>query len=99
MSSKPTLFVNLDRLSASPNNKYIACIANICQKGFDGLGGNYGIIIPLEDKKLTAYPFSKNVYHKILWAKDSQNIYYYAQPVAGSGNGTIYKLNIAFDKY
>lgn len=99
MPSKAAVVVKLDHLSVSPNNEYIACIATIGQKGFIGLGKQYGIIIPLEDKKLTAYPFSKNVYQKILWAKDSQSIYYYAQPVAGSGNGTIYKLNIAFDKY
>lgn len=95
---KSTSVVLLNQLSPSPDNEYIACIANIYRKGSIGFGGQiYGVIIPLKNDALIAYPFSKNVYHKILWSEDSQRIYYYAQPSAGGGNGTIYRLSLSMN--
>ena len=90
--------VLLNQLSISPDNKYLACIATIYEKQSIGFGGHiFGIIIPLENNIFLAYPFSKNVYHKILWSEDSQHIYYYAQPTSGGGNGTIYRLTVSMN--
>jgi hypothetical protein len=97
-SKRSSSAVLLDQLSISPNNKYLACRATIYGKKSIGFGGQiYGIIIPLEDDIFVAYPFSKNVYHKILWSEDSQHIYYYAQPTSGGGNGTIYRLTVSMN--
>jgi hypothetical protein len=39
-----------------------------------------------------AHPFSAYNYGKAMWSKDSQRLYYYAQPGAGTGEGTVHKL-------
>jgi len=90
------LAIGLDHLSVSPDNRFIACIAS--GDGY-GLGGidNYGILIPLEGDKLIAYPFSRNVYYKIIWSKDSRRIYYCAKSVGGDPieGSAIYRLDIS----
>lgn len=60
--------------------------------GFDGPA--YGILIPLRTGKLKAHLFAVNVSGKILWANNSRRIYFSAQQVPGSGNSTVYRLDL-----
>lgn len=88
------LIICLEDLSISPNGKFLAAIVTIYH-GTLGFGGfPYGVLIPLEKPELIAYPFSRNVYDKAIWSNDSKRIYYYAQPAAGTGNGTVCRLEI-----
>ena len=88
------LEIILDELSVSPDGKFIACVATVYEGSSRSGGASYGVIIPLGERPLAAHPFSKNVYHKIIWSRDSKRIYYYAQAVPGGGNGTVYKLEL-----
>lgn len=87
--------LRLAQLSVSPDGKCLAAIATLFRGSVGFAGRPYGVLIPLDRGKHTARPFAKNVYGKILWSSDAKALYYYAQPQAGTGNGTVHRLEVA----
>jgi len=86
------LIVSFESLSISPDKKTLAAVVTIDTGSMNFFETSYGVLIPLEEKELVAYPFSKNT-GKIIWSNDSRRIYYYAEKVKG-GNSTVYRLEI-----
>jgi hypothetical protein len=81
----------LEQLAVSPDGRYLAAIAE--KSGEGNLPTTEGVIISLRHQPPVARRFAVNVSHRILWAEHGSRIYFYAQPVAGGGNGTVYQLD------
>ena len=81
----------LEQLAVSPDGRYLAAIAEKSSEG--SLPAADGVIISLRHQPPLARRFAVNVHHRILWAEHGSRIYFYAQPVAGGGNGTVYQLD------
>jgi hypothetical protein len=79
--------VRLDELSISPDGELIAASAT-----FGDSNEPIGVLLVRKGEAFVAHPFSAYNYGKAMWSKDSQRLYYYAQPGAGTGNGTVHKL-------
>jgi hypothetical protein len=93
--AKTPATVILDKLSVSPDGKSLAAVATIYRGTVGVAGAPYGVLVPLDRGQLCAHPFAQNVYHKMLWTSDSKAFYYYAQPQAGTGNGTVHRQVLA----
>jgi hypothetical protein len=93
--AKTPAVVILDKLSVSPDGKSLAAVATIYRGPVGFAGAPYGVLVPLDRGQLCAHPFAQNVYHKMLWTSDSKAVYYYAQPQAGTGNGTVHRQAVA----
>ena len=97
--SEASVTIRLSQLAVSPDEKFLAGIAAMYRGSVGDAGKIYGVLIPLDRGGLAAFPFSRNVYGKILWGKNSRRIYYYAQRVAGGGKGTVCRLDFDPERF
>jgi WD40-like Beta Propeller Repeat len=79
--------VRLDELSISPDGELIAASAT-----FEDSNEYIGVLLVRKGEAFVAHPFAAYYYGKAMWSKDSQRLYYYAQPGASTGEGTVHKL-------
>jgi hypothetical protein len=78
--------VQLSELRVSPDGHLIAA-----QAEFKNSNAPIGVLLEMKGGVFIAYPFAAYYYGPAVWS-DSQSLYYYAQPGAGTGQGTVHKL-------
>lgn len=81
----------LTHLAVSPDGRYLAAVVERSEHG--NFPTSDGVLISLRHQPPVAHRFAVNVYGNIRWAEHGSRIYFYAQPTASEGNGTVYQLD------
>lgn len=82
--TEPEISISLERLSPSPDGKWLAVIVDPYHTyWFPFTSGNipYGALINPKEKRLKPIRFAKHISGQMIWSNDSKRLYFYANDV------------------